>query len=45
MVYTFFDKKTGSGIRVYEQLAEELHKTVMKKIKRRKINARFKYNI
>ena len=31
MVYTFFDKKTGSGVRVHEQLAEELHKTVMKK--------------
>ena len=45
MVYKFFDKKTGSGVSVNEQLAEELHKPVIKKIKRRKVNARFKYNI
>ena len=31
MVYNFFDKKTGSGISVNEQLAEELHKPVTKK--------------
>ena len=30
MVYKFFDKKTGSGISVNEQLAEELHKPVIK---------------
>ena len=41
MVYTFFDKKTGSGISVNEQLAEELHKPVIKKCKRRKVYARF----
>ena len=29
MVYRFFDKKTGSGISVNEQLAEELHKLVI----------------
>ena len=41
----FFDKKTGSGISVNEQLAEELHKSVIKKLKRRKVYARFKDNI
>ena len=45
MVYKFFDKKTGSGISVNEQLAEELHKPVIKKFKRRKVYARFKDNI
>ena len=53
MVYRFFDKKTGSGtrvtskvgIRVNEQLAEELHKPITKKFKRRKVYARFKGNI
>ena len=42
MVYTFFDKKTGSGVSVNEQLAEELHKAVIKKFKRRKFHAKFK---
>ena len=45
MVYEFFDKKTGSRISVNEQLAEELHKPVKKKFKRRKVYARFKDNI
>ena len=40
MVYKFFDKKTGC-----KQLAEELHKPVTKKFKRRKVYARFKDNI
>ena len=31
MFYKFFDKKTGSGVSVNEQLAEELHKPVIKK--------------
>ena len=39
------DKKTGSGISVNEQLAEELHKSVTKTFKRRKVSARFKYSI
>ena len=42
MVYRFFDKKTGSGIGLNEQLAEELHKPVIKKFKRRKVYASFK---
>ena len=45
MVYKFFDKKTGSRMSVNEQLAEELHKPVIKKFKRRKVYARFKDNI
>ena len=45
MVYKDFDKKTGLGISVNQQLAEELHKPVIKKIKRRKVYARFKDNI
>ena len=45
MVYKFFDKKTGSGISVNEPLAEELHKPVIKKLKRRKVYARYKDNI
>ena len=39
MVYKIFDKKTGSGISVNEQLAEQLHKPVIKKFKRRKVYA------
>ena len=41
----FFGKKTGSGISVNEQLADELHKPVIKKFKRRKAYARLKDNI
>ena len=36
MVYKFFDKKTGSEMSVNEQLAEELHKPVIKKFERKK---------
>ena len=45
MVYKLFDKKTWSEMNVTEQLAEELHKPVIKKLKRRKAYARFKENI
>ena len=45
MVYEFVDKKTEPGKSLNEQLAEQLHKTVTKKFKRRKIYARFKDNI
>ena len=34
MVYKIFDRKIGSGVSVNEQLAEELHKPVIKKFKR-----------
>ena len=40
MVYRFFDKKTESRVNLNEQLAEELHKPVIKILKRRKIYAR-----
>ena len=36
MIYKIFDEKTGSEVNVNEELAEELHKPVIKKIKRRK---------
>ena len=45
MIYKFFDKKTGSGLSINEQLAKELHKPVIKKFKRRKVFAVFKDNI
>ena len=45
MVYKFFDKKTGLGIIVNEQIAEELHKPAIKKFKRRRGYVRFKENI
>ena len=47
MVSKFFDKKTGSGPKasVNEGIAQELHKSVIKKFKRRKVYARFKGNI
>ena len=45
MVYDFLDKKTGSEISVNEELAEELHKQVIKNFKKRKVYPRFKGNI
>ena len=49
MVYKFFDKKsTGSGISTNEfnyQLANELHKPVIKKFKKRKVYSSFRDNI
>ena len=45
MAYKFFDKKTGLGVSVNEQLAAELHKPVLKKFKRRKVYSRFQDNI
>ena len=45
MLQKFSDKKTGSGVSVNEELAEELQKPVIKKFKRRKVFARFKDNI
>ena len=44
MVYRFYDKKPGSGISLSEQLAEEWHKQVSKKFRRRKVYARFRDN-
>ena len=45
MVYKFFDKKSkGSGLK-NEQLADELHKTIIKNFKKRKVYSSFKDNI
>ena len=44
MVYNTFDKNTGSGGSVNQKLAEELHKPVIRKFKRRRVCARFKNN-
>ena len=53
MVYKFFDKKSeGSGPRNVnntklqnQQLAEELHKPIIKKFEKRKVHTEFKDNI
>ena len=54
MVYKFFDKKSKrSGIKHVntkfapqnQQLAEELHKAIIRKIEKRKAHAAFKDNI
>ena len=50
MVYKFFDKKSkGSGVNISlkfnEQLAEELHKPIIRKFKKRTVYSRFKDNI
>ena len=53
MVYKFFDKKTkGSGVALAnksihknEQLAEELHKSIIRKFNKRKVYSAFKDNI
>ena len=48
MVYRFFDKKSkGSGIanEPNYQLANQLHKPIIRKFKKRKVQSRFKDNI
>ena len=48
MVYKFFDKKSsGSGLANKEniQLANELHKPIIRKFNKRKVYSSFKYNI
>ena len=42
MVYNSVEDKTGSRVSANEQLAEKLHKQLIKKFKRKKIYARFK---
>ena len=41
IIYKSFDKKTGSGVSVNENLAKELHKSVIKKFNRERIYVRF----
>ena len=48
MVYKFFDKKSsGSGIinEPNHQLADELHKLIIRKLKKRKVYSSFRNNI
>ena len=45
MAYKVFDKKTGSGVSVNEELPQELHKPMIEKFKRKKFCTRFKDNI
>ena len=46
MVYKFFDKKSkGSDIKENEQLANVLHKPIIKNFKRRKVYSSYKDNI
>ena len=45
MVYKFFNKKTESRVCINEVLVRELHKPVIKELKRRKFFAKFKDNI
>ena len=49
MIYKFFDRKTaGSGVKSIpqnEQLADELHKPIIGKFKKRKVYSAFKDNI
>ena len=44
MGYKVFDQKTRFGVSVNEKLAEELHKPVIKKFKKRIVYARFTVN-
>ena len=52
MVYKFFDKKSvGSGVNMHANnehpldLAEELHKPIIRKLKKKTVYSRFKDNI
>ena len=46
MVCKFFDKKSkGSGLKENQQLADELHKPIIRKFKKRKVYSSFKDNI
>ena len=48
MVYQFFDKRSsGSGIinEPNHQLADELHKPIIRKLKKRKVYSSFRNNI
>ena len=46
MVYKFFDKKSkGPGLKENQELANELHKPIIRKFKKRKVYSSFKDNI
>ena len=49
MVYKFFNKKTSgsavkSEIMQNQQLAQELHKPIIRKFEKRKLHSKFKFN-
>ena len=46
MVYKLFDKKSkGSGLKENKQSADELHKPIIRKFKKRKVYSSYKYII
>ena len=45
MVYKFFDKKSKASGLKNQQLADELHKPIIRKFKIRKVYSSFKDNI
>ena len=45
MAFNYFDRKTGSGTSKSEKLAQNLHKSLIEKFKRKKVSARLKDNI
>ena len=45
MVYKFFDKKSKRSGLKNQQLADELHKAIIRKFKKRKVYSSFKENI
>ena len=46
MVYKFFGKKSkGAGLKENQQLADELHKPIIRKFRKRKVYSSFKDNI
>ena len=46
MDYKFFDKKSkGAGLKENQQLADKLHKPIIRKFKKRKVHSSFKDNI
>ena len=46
MVYKFFDEKSkGAGIKENQQLAKELHETIIRTLKKRTVYSSFKDNI
>ena len=46
MDYKFFDKKSkGAGLKENQQLADKLHKPIIRKFKKRRVHSSFKDNI
>ena len=45
MIYTMFDQIIRSELSVNEKLAQKVHRTIVKRFKRREVDARFKSDI